>query len=138
MQSKGLKRLIFLIVFLIPVCWYLFLQVFGKNNFSLNDPIPLSGCDSFLEITAIFQADSLDLPKQNQLRRVEYGINQRGISLIRNDSLFDCLETDADLLIVSKSGLWGSYILERDGVDRFFTEIDILKIQESYGEGVSR
>lgn len=63
----------------------------------------------------------------------------KGIVLSRDTMNFlTCIESSDDLALVSPEGLWGTYNLSREGVDRLITELDILMIQTSYGEGVSR
>lgn len=141
MGKKGLTRLVFLIVFLIPVVWYLFLQLFGSNSFSLSnvETIPLD-CKQYDEITILSRKDSLSLVETNYMNRVIYGADKRSATLINSSQeYFDCInQSEADLVLVNKKGLWGQYSLNREDVDRLLTELDILTLQESYGKGTSR
>lgn len=87
----------------------------------------------------LVRADSLDPSRQNQLNRVTYASRQKEIVVLTNQSaFFQCCNIEADVLLVDSDGIWGAYILDREGVDRFLTELDILLIQKSYGKGVSR
>ncbi|SNS78645.1 hypothetical protein SAMN05421640_1234 [Ekhidna lutea] len=141
MRSKGLKRLAFFVVFLIPVVWYLFLQLFGSNNFSLElqNPVP-EGCLAYEQITIASKDDSLSVVETNYMNRVIYGADKRSANLIYNSQeYFDCLnQPEADLVLINKEGLWGAYNLNREGVDQLLTELDILTLQQSYGKGTSR
>lgn len=140
-QKRGLKRLAFFVIFLIPVVWYLFIQLFGSNNFALALQAPIEGeCEAFKDIVVITKMDSLSLTESNYMNRVTFGANKRKITLEKKDqNFFDCVNhSDVDLVLVSEEGLWGTYELSRAGVDQLLTEIDILVIQKSYGKGAKR
>jgi len=140
-RKKGIARFIFLIVFLLPITWYLILQLFGSNRFQLNQlqEIP-TACGQFQSITIILKQDSLSLTKQNYLQRVAYGAKKRAIEMVDADvQFFECLERrESDIALVSEKGLFGMYTLSREGVDQFLTELDVLILQNSYGKGTSR
>ena len=74
------------------------------------------------------------------MNRVIYASSKRKASLLyKSQSFFDCInQSDADLVLVNEKGLWGGYELSREGVDQLLTELDILTLQQQYGEGVSR
>lgn len=100
----------------------------------------IEGCESFSEIVVITRNDSLSVTDSNYMNRVIYGCNQRDIDLKKRDeNFFECINHfEADLVLISDEGLWGSYELSRSGVDQLLTEIDILIIQKSYGKGTKR
>ncbi|MFK7953032.1 MAG: hypothetical protein AB8B73_09315 [Ekhidna sp.] len=138
---KGPKRIAFFIIFLIPVAWYLFIQLFGNNNFALELQSSISeDCSDFKEIVVVTTLDSLTLTESNYMNRVVYGANKRKVNLEKKEqSFFDCINhSESDLVLLSDAGLWGVYELSRAGVDQLLTEIDILVIQESYGKGTKR
>ncbi len=139
-SGKGLKRLAFFFVFLIPVAWYLFLQLFGENKFSLELISGLNeDCISVNQISVVYTQDSLDLAATNHFNRVKYKTDQRKIHLTPDTlNFFQCLTNDNDLALVSQEGVWGFYRLDREGVDILLAELDVLIMQKSYGEGVSR
>ncbi|MEQ8627832.1 hypothetical protein [Ekhidna sp.] len=141
MKNKGLKRTFIFIVLLIPVAWYLILQLFGDNRFSLAlmAEIP-SECQQFEEITIVSKSDSLSLVETNYMNRVIYAVDKRKATLVYESiSFFDCInQSDVDLVLINKEGLWGGYDLTREGVDQLLTELDILTLQQSYGKGTSR
>ncbi|MEO9999725.1 hypothetical protein [Ekhidna sp.] len=128
-------------MFFIPVVWYLFLQLFGSNNFSLTllDDVA-SGCDVYEEITVVSKNDSLTIVETNYMNRVVYAVDKRKVTLIYvPSSYFDCIDQpNVDLVLVNKEGIWGTYALSREGVDQLLTELDILSLQQSYGKGTSR
>ena len=100
----------------------------------------LNDCVKVREITVGISSDSLTLAEKNYFQRVEYAVNKKSINLQRLDQeTFDCInQNDADLVLLSEEGLWGGYELSREGVDLLLTELDILILQNSYGEGTYR
>ena len=103
-------------------------------------PFALNDCVNVKEITVGISSDSLTLAEKNYFQRVEFAVNKKSINLQRLDQeTFDCInQNDADLVLLSKEGLWGGYELSREGVDLLLTELDILILQNSYGEGTYR
>ncbi len=136
-MKKGLARLIFLIVFLLPVAWYIFLQGFGNNTFKLEVAQSIdNNCGIFTKIMVIRKDDSISIAKKNYLDRVVFGCNKRSIRIeIKNQDFFVCInQSGADMVIIDESGLWGQYELSREGVDLLLTELDVLLLQKSYGK----
>lgn len=128
-------------VFLIPVTWYLILQLFGDNKFSLSLQYKIDDeCGMFSDIAVVTVQDSLTMTETNYMNRVVYAAKKRRVSLISKDaSFFSCIDqSEADLILISEEGLWGAYELTRKGVDQLLTELDILKLQKSYGQGTRR
>lgn len=139
-MSKGLARLLFVIVFLVPVVWYLFLQLFGDNKFSLQVLRPTDEACTVNHLCIIKNLDSLSTVQESYFQRVSFGANERGVTIVTDKKLIqNCInQSQSNLVLLSKSGIWGEYDLSREGVDRLMTELDILLIQESYGKDVSR
>jgi len=97
------------------------------------------GCTQFTEISILYTSDSLSASQINYLNRITYRTSEKNIPLIVElDLFFDCAEIEEDLALVNNEGIWGTYELSREGVDQLLTELDILIIQKSYGEGISR
>jgi len=138
--NRGLARLLFFFVFLIPVGWYLFLQLFGDNNFNLIVKDDLPDTCEISEISILLISDSLSISEKNYFMRVEYGAKERSIPIIASaDSIYDCIKpTGESLVLINKQGIWGEYSLSREGVDQLLTELDILMLQENYGREASR
>lgn len=126
---------------MIPVTWYLILQLFGDNNFSIQlaGEIPV-GCEQFTDPVIVMSDDSISLVQKNYLERVRFGTNKRSVELVTKDvRFFECIDQPtSQLIMVSQEGIWGSYELTRDGVDLLLTELDILLLQRSYGKGTKR
>lgn len=97
-------------------------------------------CIQYDEISVVSKNDSLSIVETNYMNRVIYAVDKRNANLVyESQSFFDCInQSDADLVLVNKEGLWGSYELSREGVDFLLTELDILTLQQTYGEGASR
>ncbi len=141
MKSRGLKRLIIFVVFLIPVAWYFILQLFGDNKFSLElIDVVADNCNSYNAITIVSKDDTLSIVETNYMNRVIYAAEKRNsILTYETQDFFDCInQSNVDLVLLNKEGLWGSYSLSREDVDRLLTELDILTLQQTYGKGTSR
>ena len=139
-RNRGLKRLAFFIVFLLPVGWYFFLQLFGDNKFSLEliSDIPVE-CKGYTDISILYGSDSMSAAQINHFNRITYQATKKNIPLLLDSIGFmECVKISQGVVLVSSEGIWGSYDLSREGVDRLLTEMDILLMQKSYGEGVSR
>ena len=139
-MNKGIARLIFIVVFLIPVAWYLILQLFGDNKFSLTPIGSLNDCVESAEVQIIRSSDAVSIAEKNYLDRVLYYANKRSIEVLQKDDFFfQCVnQSDADLVLINEAGVWGAYALSREGVDLLITELDILILQQTYGEGAER
>ena len=99
-----------------------------------------SECEQFQEITIVSKDDSLSLVETNYMNRVIYAVDKRKANLqYKSRYFFECInQSDADLVLINEEGLWGGYDLTREGVDQLLTELDILTLQQSYGNGTSR
>lgn len=129
-----------MVVFLIPVVWYLFLQLFGSNKFEL---VAISSvdeqCAQFESLTVSHRAINFDPAQQSHFNRVQFKTKAKKVSLVADTlGMFNCLSISEVLLLTEGSNVWGAYDLDREGVDRLLTEMDIVLLQKTYGEGVSR
>ncbi len=97
-------------------------------------------CGNFTEITVIQRINSYGAVQINQINRLVQKASAKNIAIVdQEDSFFTCIGyEDAELVLVNADGIWGEYKLSRDEVDRLLTELDILILQKSYGQGVSR
>ena len=100
----------------------------------------LGGCIRTDSVTVIRLSDSLSIAERNYLDRVEYYTSRRSILLEeKGQEFFTCInQSDMDLVLISKQGVWGGYELSREGVDLLITELDILLLQDNYGKGTYR
>jgi hypothetical protein len=134
-KGRGLIRLVFVVVFGIPVLWYLFLQLFGDNRFQLPVISVLGDCKGQGTVL-LLKTNDLDIKQQNELNRVFQVLEKKQL---RFDTLSTCGFEKAEIVLVDKKRqVRGEYQLERRDVDRFFTELDILMLVENYGEGIRR
>ena len=138
-SKRGLTRLAFFIVFFIPVAWYLFLQLFGNNQFVLEVKYPIKdNCPTFDKVTIVYSQDSLSVTKRNYFNRVLYKTKGEKRLVLDTINFISCVGSSSDLILVNQEGIWGEYEMSREGVDRLLTELDILILQKSYGTGSSR
>ncbi len=97
-------------------------------------------CKQYNSITVVSKDDSLSVVETNYMNRVIYAADKRkAVLTYESQSFFDCLnQSSADLVLVNEEGIWGIYELSREGVDQLLTELDILTLQQTYGEGTVR
>lgn len=125
MKRKLLVSAFFVTVFGLPVCWYLFLQFFGTNQFDLPklgswqcNAVQLSGASVVVD-----RQQSIDYP--NEMSRIsEHLQNQQGITLV----LFEqeaCELPNAVYLVDASLEVRGTFGINRAEVDRLLAEIDI-------------
>lgn len=128
MKKKTLTRAIFLIVFALPVAWYLFLQAFGENKFDL----PIYGkFDCGLKNNVLLVDSTRAYYAPNEFQRIRKKIAQQ---IVLRLELFnaDSCALNADVFLLDDQGnLRGSYFMNREDVDRLLAEMDILNINRS-------
>ncbi len=126
----------FIVVFALPITWYLFLQAFGDNRFDL--PLIEKGfseCNEPANI-ALVRLDSLEsYSKPNQRQRVITKLMNIGeIKLVEGDR-DSCKWTYAMSLVDHEGMIRGIYDFNREEVDRFLAEVDIYVL--NYRNGTS-
>jgi hypothetical protein len=124
MKRRILVILFFVVVFGLPVAWYLFLQTFGENQFDLprierwnqeclavNDPALVIKEGAFTEFP-------------NQWKRIQAKIQSQDFVSIKMTSSCDLT---SDLYLVDEAG-WvrGEFVVSREEIDRLLAEMDIL------------
>lgn len=134
MSRRLLKILVFVIAFMVPVSWYLFLQLFGENKFELEVIRSLDN-DCLEGINTVFLlSSSISVEEKNELNRLSRFLDEQQIKL-NTDSL--CLtDVTTPLALVDRDkqlrGTYGLSILE---IDRAIVEIRLLlKLQEDRDE----
>lgn len=122
-----------MVVFGIPVSWYLFLQFFGENKFDL----PRMGQWDTTCVTldraslVVRRGEFTDFP--NQLKRTQEKLKgQNVIDLLLVDS---CDFGSEMCLVDNREMIRGKYQINREEIDRLLTEIDIylLNVQNESG-----
>ncbi|MDW3192189.1 MAG: hypothetical protein R8G66_07485 [Cytophagales bacterium] len=122
-MQKGLKAFVLIIIFGVPVFWYLFLQLFGTNEFELptlgkaeDDCIPT-------ELTVQIIRAPISTEARNQSNRIEQ--NQLTKALISKDNQ-GCSFEAWDLILVAPTGdIKGAYLWEIADIDRLITEVEL-------------
>lgn len=126
----------FLIVFGLPVAWYLFLQVFGENRFDL--PV-IEEAYSICEVpegVALLRLDVNEAAeKPNERQRVIAKLMDIGeVKLIEANS--DSCKWSYKMSLVDHEGMIrGIYEFNREEVDRLLAEVDIYVL--NYRNGTS-
>ena len=136
MSAKGsLFRLAFLIL-LLPAGILLFLHFFGQNK--LDVPVydevtcKINGRTKVV-LTGIVETNI----NRNQKNRLVKKLESKGLKLDTTD--YNCLPDSLSLILIDKKNfLRGSYDLNHKDIGRFFAELDIVLLNDNYGEGVSR
>lgn len=135
---KGRKIVVvlfFVIVFGLPVAWYLFLQAFGENKFDLprisewNQSCMQSG-----QRACLFLDKSQIKNAPNQKNRIAMKLtNVAEIIAVREMALDSC-QLPYEMYFVDELG-WvrGEYMINREEVDRLMAEIDIYLLNYTNG-----
>ena len=124
MRRKILVVLFFVVVFGLPVTWYLILQVFGENQFVL--PIIRSiekECQKFDAGAYLIVNESKLLQNPNLNKRFT-----RKMDEVSNISVVDdlgCTDGNAIVFVDKTQQVRGEYQASREDIDRFETEVDI-------------
>lgn len=133
---KALFRFVLLILF-IPVGLLLVLHFFGENRMEIPNLGVFENCGLPNKLTIIQTGESENNLERNQLLRINKKLSSKNMEM--DVTPRNCLgDTLAILLFDKKHQLRGSYYLEQSDINRLFAELDILIMNDSYGEGVSR
>lgn len=138
MNRKSLKVLLLLIIFGVPVFWYLFLQLFGENKFEL--PVQeisffKKGCITSNGFYLAQKYNSLD--EKNQYNRLKQYADSNGLTI---EMLSDTCVTDTlshkIYLVDELNRVRGSYNYSISDIDRAKAEGDLLiKLVREDGPG---
>jgi hypothetical protein len=133
---KALFRFVLLILF-IPVGLLLVLHFFGKNRMEVPNMGLIEDCDLPNQLVIIQSGIPENNLQKNQLLRINKNLSFKG--LVLNTETRSCMGDTISILLIDKEHqLRGAYYLDQAEINRFFAELDILLMNESYGEGVSR
>lgn len=135
MKDKTLKLVFFLVVFGIPVGWYLFLQVFGENKFELDVIRKIDASCVLSENQFILVKKSeFNISEVNQFQRLTDFINLQHLTLNRDSVCFDSLSQNTLLLVDRDQQLRGIYDLSILEIDRAIVELDLLQTLQTEDE----
>ncbi len=121
----------FIVVFGLPVAWYLFLQAFGENRFDL--PVLESIQNDCLKVKEErVYLDSMDLNgSPNEKSRIITRLLRQSILDWNTIDFTQCGLDGSIILIDSLDQVRGVYEVNREEVDRFLAEIDIYLLNYS-------
>ena len=126
MNKRIFKSILLIIILGVPVFWYLFLQLFGENQFELQ-PIRDFQSDCFKNSVSIIVTQSPEgIDEENQLDRLVNKVDNRQVRVLV-DSLNCIPDSSAEkLYLIDGTQLRGAYLLTIDEVDRLLVEQDLL------------
>ena len=128
-MKKILKFFILILVFGLPVSWYLFLQVFGQNQFQL---FPVGNVKETcnLKSSSLYILDTgLVYDEKLQLQRLMIQLKDNNWSYDFSTSKDDCFgefNTYPLILVGYNREIIGYYELSIEEVDRVLVEFDLL------------
>jgi hypothetical protein len=138
---QGKKVLFLFLALLLPICVFLFLKIFGKNEFQVKplfqEVLPELSMECLPVKLPYRLSAAVVAEAQNQITRLkeEFAGAPLTIKIIDADDAFDqakkCvffLKDPYDLVLVDNKGLIrGQYVShDREETDRLITEIDII------------
>lgn len=135
-MGRRTKIFLFFVVFGLPICWYLFLQFFGKNNYELETirPYEVESCE--FNTPAIITRDDLISRHPNQFERLSRRFS--GSTEIGFYGMIPKCVGDADILLIDdQKMIKGAYKANREDVDRLLAEVDIFLMNRSNETGNS-
>ena len=128
-MKKFLKFFILIVVFGLPISWYLFLQAFGQNQFKLspigivNETCEIGSGTLYILDTAVFDDE------KTQLQRLMLQLEEKQWSYdfyIAKDHCFGGFNKYPLILVGSNREIIGHYGLSIEEVDRVLVEFDLL------------
>ena len=123
-MQKGLKAFVLIIIFGVPVFWYLFLQLFGTNEFELPTLGNVNTTCVPTELAVVIINTPATTEARNQSNRIEQ--NHLTKDLINRENQ-GCSFGDWDLMLVAPTGeIKGAYLWEIAEIDRLITEVELF------------
>ena len=153
---QGKKALLLFLALLLPVSIFIFLKLFGKNEFDVpafyQDKAPVTGCefeynapykvaDSMMtRISSKRQADLYLIYFSEITSRMQQEIDAEAVAMVNGEDEWDgdqrtkfrkcvlAVPNSEDLVLVDKEGKIRGYYLstDREEVDRLLLELEIL------------
>ena len=128
-MKKIVKFFILILVFGLPVSWYLFLQAFGQNQFQLS-PVGIVHETCNLESASLYILDTGIVDDEKlQLQRLMIQLKDNNWSYDFYTSKEDCFgefNTYPLILVGDSREIIGYYELSIEEVDRVLVEFDLL------------
>ena len=122
-MRKGLKALVLIIIFGVPVIWYLFLQFFGTNEFELPTLGTANQACVSDELSVLILSEPIATEERNQFNRIEQNALTKELLKTPGE---ECQFEDWDLILVAVNGdIKGAYLWEIAEIDRLITEVEL-------------
>ncbi|MFT5569724.1 MAG: hypothetical protein ACI8QD_000413 [Cyclobacteriaceae bacterium] len=129
MGNRLFKVILLLIIFGVPVIWYLFLQIFGENQFVLSPIRQIESACVLEREQVVFKQRGLTTDEVNQLQRLRSKLSERSLEFMI-DSV-DCFPDSSQhslFLVDQDKYLRGAYFLTILEVDRLIVEADLIRV----------
>lgn len=135
MKRKVVVVLFFVVVFGLPIVWYLFLQIFGENKFDLPKIEQWDQTCLPTDQAAVVIDPSLFGEFPNELKRINRKLAEQVVIGLEAFSVQTC-STPYDFYLVDEDG-WvrGQFEVSREEVDRLLAEIDIYLLNKRNESG---
>lgn len=129
-MKQGLKTLVLMIIFGVPVLWYLFLQLFGTNQFELQKLGAVQDACVTDAISILILDEAVGEEQVNQYNRIMTNAFISPLTRLLLES-FDCLVEQWDYILVDSRGdIYGMYLYDIEDVDRLITEVELLQLKK--------
>ncbi|MEQ8471022.1 MAG: hypothetical protein RIC35_07550 [Marinoscillum sp.] len=135
-KKKVLVVAFFLVVFGMPLAWYLFLQMFGENQFALPEyGRYTSTCELPLNSAVVLLDEKAAERQPNERQRVINRLMELGEVQFIETNMDSCKLSYEMNLVDHDKVIRGVYDFNREEVDRFMAEVDIYIL--NYQNGTS-
>lgn len=135
MKRKVLVILFFVVVFGLPVAWYLFLQAFGENRFDLPKIEEWDQSCIAVHHAAVIYDPSLFTEWPNELRRIKNKLATQDLIHLREYPSDECGEAFDFYLVDEEGWVRGQFVISMEEVDRLMAEIDIYLLNKQNESG---
>jgi hypothetical protein len=126
MKKRIVVVLFFIVVFGLPIFWYLVLQIFGENKFDLPKLGLIDSTCVERDNVATLLIDSSAINNHiNELNRLLEQFVDIDSNDLKMSYSINCLNNSEALLIDHLGVIRGEYLITREEMDRMLTEMDI-------------
>jgi hypothetical protein len=126
MKKRIVVVLFFIVVFGLPIFWYLVLQIFGENKFDLPKHGLIDSTCVERDNVATLLIDSSAINNHiNELNRLLEQFVDIDSNDLKMSYSINCLNNSEALLIDHLGVIRGEYLITREEMDRMLTEMDI-------------
>ena len=128
-MRKTLVIIFFIVVFGLPVAWYLFLQTFGENKFALPKLSMLDERYMIVERPTVLIDSAVANRHPNELDAIAQKVEENDLIYLAYFNHREC--QTSEMLFVDEEGWIRSELsVNREEVDRLLAEIDIYILNQ--------